>query len=208
MFVQAAAECKRKAWRRVALGSGGRPDRPSSRPRIASLTCVALLVSALAAGCGGGDEPAQPASDGAGAGLEAIPQGGADPEDVAVIAEWSETLRSGEVAAAARLFALPSTVQNGTSPLELETRGDVRAFNLSLPCGAELVRTAAEGTGEEELIVATFELTERPGAGSCGSGTGERARTAFVIRDGLIESWLRISAGGSGPARTVPSNPA
>ena len=35
-------------------------------------------------------------------------------------------------------------------------------------------------------------LTERPGEGMCGNGVGEQAKTAFVIRDGLITQWRRV----------------
>jgi hypothetical protein len=41
-------------------------------------------------------------------------------------------------------------------------------------------------------VTASFDLTERPGAGRCGSGTGEEASTAFVIRDGKIVEWRRV----------------
>ena len=44
-----------------------------------------------------------------------------------------------------------------------------RLFNESLPCGAELV----EATDEGELTLATFKLTERPGPGTCGRGSGQ-----------------------------------
>ena len=72
------------------------------------------------------------------------------------------------VEAAADRFEIPSTVQNGTPPLRLTDRDEVVAFNESFPCGAEL--TEAERSGE--YIIATFELTERPGPGECGSGGG------------------------------------
>ena len=35
-------------------------------------------------------------------------------------------------------------------------------------------------------------LTERPGPGTCGSGTGATARTAFRVKDGKITDWLRV----------------
>jgi hypothetical protein len=41
-------------------------------------------------------------------------------------------------------------------------------------------------------VITTFRLTERPGAGRCGSGTGHTARTAFRIRDEQITDWLRL----------------
>jgi hypothetical protein len=146
--------------------------------RTAPLIALALSA-AVAAGCGGGD--IDEAAD-------AVP-GGANPEEVEVIEGWSDDLRAGKVEAAADRWKIPSVAQNGTPPLELTSRDDVIAFNESLPCGAELIRAEPQG----EFTVATFELTERPGAGKCGPGTGETARTAFVIEDGKIAEWRRAA---------------
>ena len=43
--------------------------------------------------------------------------------------------------------------------------------------------------------LATFRLTERPGPGSCGTGTGATAQTAFLIEDGEIVEWRRVGLG-------------
>ena len=77
-----------------------------------------------------------------------------------MIDDWAAALSEGDVEAAADYFALPSIAQNGTPPLDLESREDVIAFNEALPCGAELVEATEE---DGRFIVATFELTERPG---------------------------------------------
>lgn len=138
---------------------------------------AAIAVAAL--GCGGGDDGSSDS--------EELP-GGADPEAAEVIRGWADDLRGGDLEAAADHFQLPSLAQNGTGPIQLRTRDQVRAFNASLPCGAEL--TAAEKQGR--FTIATFELTERPGAGECGTGVGETAKTAFVIEDGLITRWIRV----------------
>ncbi len=106
---------------------------------------------------------------------------------MAVIEGWTEALSEGDVAAASDYFAVPSVAQNGTAPLTLRTRDDITAFNRSLPCGAELVRARPAG----RFIAATFRLTERPG-GSCGPGSGNLARTAFVIENGKIVQWRRL----------------
>ena len=116
-----------------------------------------------------------------------------------MIEGWVEALSGGDVSAAADYFAVPSVAQNGPTPLTLRTRGDVTAFNRSLPCGAELVRARRTG----RFIAATFRLTDRPG-GSCGPGAGELARTAFVVKEGKIVQWRRLAdpprgGGGSGP---------
>jgi hypothetical protein len=131
---------------------------------------------------------------------EQIP-GGADPDEVEVIKEWADELRAGDVLAASERFAIPSVVQNGTPPIELADRGEVQAFNRSLPCGAKLT----EATDSGRYTIATFELTERPGPGECGDGVGETARTAFVIEDGLITQWRRVvDLPGSEPSDTGP----
>ena len=80
-------------------------------------------------------------------------------------------------------------VSNGTGPIQLKDRAAVEFFNRTLPCGAELIDTEAAPHG---YFIATFRLTERPGRGRCGSGTGETARTAFRVRDDHITDWLRV----------------
>jgi len=107
----------------------------------------------------------------------------------AVIREWADTLREGDVSGAAALFELPSVVSNGTPPLTLHTRAEVRLFNASLPCGAKLLRTSSSG----RFTTAVFRLTERPGPGRCGGGTGATARTTFVVRAGKIREWRRVA---------------
>ena len=57
--------------------------------------------------------------------------------------------------------------------------------------------TKTEDTGI--FVVATFLLTERPGAGSCGSGVGGTAQTAFEISNGKIVQWRRVVEGQPEP---------
>jgi hypothetical protein len=113
----------------------------------------------------------------------------ADPETVRIVRAWADALRHGDVRGASRRFALPSTVSNGTAPIRLETRAEVRFFNRTLPCGARVI--GAEGAPHGFVIV-TFRLTERPGKGECGEGAGGTARTAFRVRRHLITDWLRV----------------
>jgi limonene-1,2-epoxide hydrolase len=143
---------------------------------IAGLAAVSLLVGLLAlSGCGSSTKSTVP--------------GGADTDAVRVIQDWANELRAGDVQAASDRFQVPAVVQNGTPPLRLTDRQEVVAFNESLPCGAKL--TEATMTGK--FTIATFELTERPGPGECGSGVGETAKTAFVIHDGHITEWRRVA---------------
>lgn len=155
--------------------------------RALAILLAPLALSLALGGCGGADAEETTA--------------GADPEAVEVIERWSDSLREGEVAEAAEYFRIPSVAQNGTPPLELDSERKVLLFNASLPCGAEL--TAARQ--RDEYVVATFELTERPGPGQCGEGVGLEARTAFRIEDGLIVEWRRVAnPPGSEPAPDRP----
>jgi hypothetical protein len=147
------------------------------RPPVAALAAI-LVLSALTVSACGDDAGSDSIT------LE-LPSG---HESIMVIDEWVTTLNNGDAAEAARFFALPSVVQNGTPPLTLETRADAIEFNRSLPCGAKLVQAQPYG----RFIAATFRLTERPGPGTCGAGVGGLARTAFLIRDGKIVQWRRL----------------
>jgi limonene-1,2-epoxide hydrolase len=151
--------------------------------RVAVATLAAVVFLAFA-GCDS-DDP-EPATD-PDINPAEIP-GDADPADVRVIDAWVSALASGDVDAAARYFAIPSIAENGPILVRIESLEAARRFNRSLPCGAELV--GAETAGD--FTTATFRLTERPGAGTCGSGTGETAATAFVIERGKIVEWRRV----------------
>ena len=113
--------------------------------------------------------------------------------DVAVIRGWADALRHGRLERAVRYFAIPSVVSNGTSPIKLTSRDDVRFFNRTLPCGAKVLRV--EDTGA--YLVARFRLTERPGPGRCGAGVGGEASTAFLIRHRHIVQWRRVRRAGA-----------
>jgi hypothetical protein len=175
---------------------------------------TASLCTLLIAGCGGGgskDDPAAttprqpaPARDPLAlpAGVPRTPTGAADAADAATIRDWARALRTGDAARAAALWALPARIQNGTPVVTLRTRAEVRVFNDSLSCGAVL--TAAGGA--RGFTIATFRLTERRGRrGQCGSGVGQSARTAVLVRDGRIAAWYRLPEGGpdAGPASAI-----
>jgi hypothetical protein len=125
---------------------------------------------------------------------------------VRVIRGWSQALRSGHVGAAAAYFRIPSVFFLGSGPpLEIRSRGEARLANAALPCGALLISTERLG----RYVNALFRLTDRPGrggAGGCGSGTGETARTNFLIEGGLIVQWLRApdQPGDNGTPKTGP----
>ncbi|MDQ6749139.1 MAG: hypothetical protein M3Z33_00050 [Actinomycetota bacterium] len=126
-----------------------------------------------------------------------------DPAAVRVIRGWADAQRSSNLDKASSYFALPSLVSNGTPPVRLRTRRDVRRFNADLPCGAQVVKTAAAVGGR--YTIATFRLVSRPGV-RC-DGTGAQARTAFEIRGGKIRGWVRVAdrPSGQAPAPGAPT---
>jgi hypothetical protein len=112
--------------------------------------------------------------------------------EVQVIRGWADALRAGHVGAAAQFFALPVLIADGVNPLHpLKKRADVVDFNKTLPCGAKLVETQR---GESSFVIAKFRLTERPGAGECGTSVGNPAYTAFLIERHHIVQWRRALA--------------
>jgi len=154
---------------------------------IARAVVVTALAVPVLSGCGSSDDD-----------KSTTIRGGADPATVQVIKGWADELRAGDVAAASQRFAVPTVVQNGTPALTLSTRRAVEAFNRSLPCGAKLT----EAVAVDRFTIATFELTERPGPGQCGNGVGETAKTAFVVRRGLITQWRRVVDTDEGTSTT------
>ena len=148
--------------------------------RLAAL--AAAVLAAVAIGACGASSSRTRASATASTRAAARPATAPD----GVIRRWADTLRRGQIDAASRFFALPSVVSNGTGPIELRTRDDVRAFNESLPCGAVAIGFAA-------------------GPGTCGTGVGQTARTAFRIRNGRISEWLRVADLPQGRSQGTPA---
>jgi hypothetical protein len=119
----------------------------------------------------------------------------ASPAAVSVIRAWADALRRGDVRGAARYFALPSVMINGTDSagqalvITITTAAQAQEANTTLPCGARLISADQRG----RYVNALFLLTGRPGPGGtdCGSGVGTTARTNFVIAHGRIVEWLR-----------------
>ena len=151
------------------------------------LAGLALVVGGCGSDAGQAKTPPPPKRAATPAPLAEKP---AAERDVAVIRGWTDALRRGEVARASRYFAIPSVVSNGTSPIRLTSRSDVKFFNRTLPCGAKFARAVDTGA----FVVATLVLTERPGRGRCGAGAvGSEAYTAFLIRRHKIVQWRRVA---------------
>jgi hypothetical protein len=168
------------------------------------LALVATVVVAVG-GCGSGTKPGHSVSRAA----QSSAASAVSPDVVRVIVGWSDALRAGHVAAAARYFRIPSVFFFGSGPpLELHSLREAEAVNAALPCGAVFLSATAHG----RYVNVLFKLTNRPGpggAGGCGSGTGETARTNFLVRDGQIVAWLRApdEPGDNGSPRNQPAPP-
>lgn len=173
---------------------------------LASAKLLALMAALMVAlgGCGSGAKVRPPVPGATAA--NAAP--GVPSNAVRVIVGWSDALRAGHVDAAARYFRIPSVFFFGTGPvIELRSLRQVEAVNAGLPCGAVFLSARALG----RYVNALFRLTNRPGPGGadgCGSGTGQTARTNFLIRNGQIVGWLRApdqpGDNGSSPTQPLP----
>jgi len=164
--------------------------------RVAPPLCVLALALA---GCGGGGGDADgrlTLTTPKAATATATPEAAERPQSKApvtaaekrVIRAWADALRTGDVETAVDQFAVPAITANGGQPTRLLTRGAIREWNESLTCGAKLKSVERDAN----YTVATFVLTNRKGLpGGCGTGVGNEARTAFLIRDGKIAQWIR-----------------
>ncbi len=172
--------------------------------RLKLLAPVAALM-VVSGGCGSTTKLLHPASRA----TTANASSGVPSSVLRVIVGWSEALRVGHVAAAARYFRIPSVIFYGSGPpIQLRNLAQVEAANAELPCGAAFLSARALG----RYVNALFRLTNRPGpggAGGCGSGTGRTARTNFLIQSGRIVAWLRApdEPGDNGSPQTAPLPP-
>ena len=208
----------------------------SVRFRLSCGPLIALIAAGLLAACGSGGAhkstamrsaqkspavtgQAAPRPPAAGSGTHTIPAPAptgipASATAVSVIRAWSDALRRGDVLTAARYFALPSSFINGPAPngratvTAIRTLGLAEAVNAALPCGARLISADQRG----RYVNALFRLTNRPGlGGGCGAGTGQTARTNFVIVNGHIVEWIRAPddpGDNSTPSQPGPAQPA
>jgi len=92
--------------------------------------------------------------------------------------------------------------------ISIRSRADAEAANATLPCGAKFISADQRGRYTNAL----FRLTTRPGpGGGCGAGTGQTARTNFVVRGGRIVDWFRAPddpGDNARPKRPAPAPPA
>jgi hypothetical protein len=121
-----------------------------------------------------------------------------------VLRGWGEALRRDRSRAAARYFAVPAVVAQG-SVLTLTSQAAITEFNDAFPCGARLLHVQTEG----RFLIGTFELTPRP-TREC-QAKGELLRVAFAVRKRKIAEWRELPQPTEpGPARPeeAPDPPA
>lgn len=123
---------------------------------------LVLLLTALLAGCGGGER---------------------SPSPEQVVRAWSEALNADDNERAADLFAPNARVIQGDAAVRLRTHADAVAWNAALPCSGRIVALSARGTA----VTATFLLGDR--RGSVCDGPGGTATALFEVRDGKIVLW-------------------
>src|SRR5688572_29008198 len=117
-----------------------------------------------------------------------------------ILAGWARALRNDNGERAATFFSVPVIIAQGAA-VRLDTAEEIRAFNVSLPCGARLLHVGPSG----RFIVATFLLTERP-RHSCDT-PGQRERVAIVLRGRKIADWRQVPpVPGAPPGPEVPED--
>lgn len=166
-----------------------------------------LATTVALAGCGGGlRSTTGDRSAAAPGGHGAVTVATGERAELGVVRAWARALRRGDVAGAARLFAVPSLFVNG-SAVQIDTPAEARAVNATLTCGALVVSATREG----RYLNVLFRLTGRRGLGgtSCATGVGQTARTDFLFVHGKIAAWIRAPdlppAGGGSP--DAPATP-
>lgn len=193
-------------------------------PARLNVVVVVSVAGLLAAGCGGAGRSGTrhsgrtarfgtaPSSAEGRSGVQTVPTPAptgapANPAAVQTIREWSTALRQGDVRDAAIWFALPSemifgtTAKGGLNGELIRTRSDAELANAELPCGAIFISADQRG----RYVNALFRLTDRPGlGGGCGQGTGQTARTNFLIVGGLIVQWIRAPDEPGDQTRSTP----
>lgn len=189
--------------------------------RSALTAVLTVLALGAVAGCGSGSTPTTTLSIATGPSAPASPRGAGPPPQVPtrsegrpadkasarVIRAWTDALARGDTRRAARFFALPSHVQNGTPVLTLKSARERLAFNLGFPCAARPTKLERAKDG---FTIVEFTLLDPPGGGGCAGGV---ARTAIRVRDSHIVDWFSLdgvspSAPGSpGPAPPPAPDP-
>jgi hypothetical protein len=117
-----------------------------------------------------------------------------------ILAGWARALRRNQYARATAFFRVPVIVAQGAT-MRLETEAQVRAFNVALPCGAQLLDVQHDG----RYVVGSFRLTHRPHH-DCDA-PGSLVRVAFVMRGRKIVEWRQVpDSPGAPPGPPAPED--
>ncbi len=133
---------------------------------------LALVLVAVAAGCGGSDTPTEPEE---------------------VVRSWSSAINEGDDEKAASLFAKNAKVIQSGLTLKLRDARIAKLWNSGLPCSGKIVETTVDG----DQVTATFELGQRPGH-HCDA-PGAVAYAVFQVLDGKIVLWNQIEGPAATP---------
>ena len=157
-----------------------------------------MALGLVIAGCGGSSEPDRFGLTTPESPIAAAPERAPVTDaEKRVIRGWSDNLRHGDVQAAAKYFSVPAQVSISESD-ELDSARQVVDFNDSFPCGTKLLSVART---VDQLVLAVFELTDRPG-GACDS-VGTQASFAFLIDGDDHISRLMMVPAGEEPASST-----
>lgn len=163
-----------------------------SRP-LALLAAAALAL----AGCGGGgDKPDRAGSGGTRTeqpGPKAKAKAG-EPAEAGAIRAWIAALNAGKYRRAADFFAKGAIVEQSRE-IRLKDRAAAIAFNLSLPCRADVTEVKDEG----RTVIAAFRLRDGPRA-RCDGGN---ARVRFRFRGGKFAEWRQLAEPGAPPGQSI-----
>jgi hypothetical protein len=102
--------------------------------------------------------------------------------DENVVRGWLTALKLGDYRAAGDFFARDALIQQSRR-YRLHTRSQAIAFNLSLPCRADLTKIVDEGARS----LATFKLKDGPG-GPCDG----IAKVRVLVREGRFREWVQL----------------
>jgi hypothetical protein len=115
----------------------------------------------------------------------------------AIVHAWSVRLNAGDNAGVARLFAVPSTIIQGSLAYRFKTRAQLALWHSGLPCSGRIVSIEIEG----QVATAVFRLGDRR-TSKCDA-PGMLAAARFRIVGGKILLWVQIPV-PDGKTETVP----
>jgi hypothetical protein len=151
------------------------------------LSVLGLVLTALLAGCSGGEQQATTTPASAGPSHPPTPPPPTTTLAVRrIVRAWSKALNAGDNDRAADLFARGARVIQGGLVLVLRNHRDAVRWNAALPCSGRIVGLNVDG----RVATAEFVLGDRPSS-PC-DGPGQHAVAEFHIRDGKIVLWRQL----------------